>query len=155
MGSKSSRHNSVSNVFLRVNPQKQNQKEQKKDAKRKKKLKISQDKHKKKYKKTKNHGKHSATLKEANKRPINQTEYENSVCLKLREQVENDLSTFVLNQVSLSVQFFSNYERKRTSIYNDNLEKERDLNQHLEEHSIMLQNAVDKSIEERIQFRPK
>lgn len=156
MGAKSVKQERGSNPLTRMMQQQQaNTKgDHKKDKKWKKKLKKTQDKNKKNIRKTRQTN--SATSQDANQRkPINQIEFENTVCLKLRDQIENDLCTFVLNQMTLSVQFSSNYARKRTSIYNDNLEKEQDLNQHLEEHSIMLQNAVDKSIEQRIQFKPK
>lgn len=155
MGAKSSKKDKASNPILRIQEQlTKKENDHKKNKKWKKKLKESQDKNRKKIQKKRQNN--SATSAEANqKRPINQIEFEKTVGLKLRDQIDNDLSTFVLNQISLSVQFFSNYERKRSSIYNDNLEKEQDLDQHLEEHSIMLQNAVDKSIEERIQFKTK
>lgn len=155
MGPKSSKQDKASNPLSRMQQeQTKTDSKHKKNKKWKKKLEESQDKNRRKMKKTRQNNSPSSS-EVIQRKPINYIEFEKTVCLKLSDQIENDLSTFVMNQISLSVQFFRNYERKRTSIYNDNLEKEGHLNQHLEEHSIMLQNAVDKSIEQRIQFKPK
>lgn len=155
MGSKSGKPEKPSNPLSRMQEVLNKAKnEEKNNKKLKKKIQESQDKNRKKIKKKRR--KNSATTQEiGQKKQINQIDFEKAVCLKLRNQIENDLGTFVLNQISLSVQLFDNYELQRTKIYNENLEKEQELNEQLQEHSIMLQNAIDKTINQWIEFKPK
>lgn len=154
MGIRSSKEDRASNPISRLQQQENKMKiNEEKERKLQEKRKKKQKKNKKKFENKKKTSKKSSDSNQ--RKPINQMEYENSVCLKLRDQIDNDLSVFVLNQMVLSVQFFSNYDRIRTNIYNENLELEKTLNENLTDHSIMLQNAVDKSIEQRIQFKHK
>ncbi|XP_036318548.1 uncharacterized protein LOC118733306 [Rhagoletis pomonella] len=85
---------------------------------------------------------------------INKEEFNRQIEQQIQNHLDNDLCTFVLNQVSLTQQFFGNYETELAAISEELLAKENELNQNLEEHSILLSTPLDAAVSKWIQYRP-
>ncbi|KAI8128198.1 MB21D2-like [Lucilia cuprina] len=73
---------------------------------------------------------------------------------KIQKLLNEDLCEFILNQMALSIQFFKNYESELSAIADEKLNKEKQLNQNLEEHSILLTNPLDMAIAKWVKYKP-
>ncbi|XP_053949606.1 uncharacterized protein LOC128857848 [Anastrepha ludens] len=85
---------------------------------------------------------------------INKEEFNRQIEQQIQNHLDSDLCTFVMNQVSLTLQFFGNYEIEMTNISEELLAKENELNQNLEEHSILLSTPLDAAVAKWIQHKP-
>ncbi|XP_067639491.1 LOW QUALITY PROTEIN: uncharacterized protein [Eurosta solidaginis] len=85
---------------------------------------------------------------------INREEFNRQIEQQTQNHSDFDLCTFVMNQVSLAVQFFGNYENELTLISEELLAKENELNQNLEEHSVLISTPLNAAISKWIQFKP-
>ncbi|XP_017493370.1 PREDICTED: uncharacterized protein LOC108381460 [Rhagoletis zephyria] len=85
---------------------------------------------------------------------INKEEFNRQIEQQIQNHLDSDLCAFVMNQVSLTQQFFGNYETELAAISEELLAKENELNQNLEEHSILLSTPLDAAVSKWIQYRP-
>lgn len=82
-------------------------------------------------------------------------EYDEIATKRLRNQLDTDFSAFILNQLILSIQFYGNFEREKSSAIERNLNRETERNRYLEKHSIILPNVMDDMVERRLYFKAK
>ncbi|XP_018792294.1 PREDICTED: uncharacterized protein LOC108970991 [Bactrocera latifrons] len=85
---------------------------------------------------------------------INKEEFNRQIEQQIQNHLDSDLCTFIMNQVSLTLQFFGNYENELANISEELLAKENDLNQNLEEHSILLSTPLDAAVSKWMQYKP-
>ncbi|XP_028895792.2 uncharacterized protein LOC114803949 [Zeugodacus cucurbitae] len=85
---------------------------------------------------------------------INKEEFNRQIEQQIQNHLDSDLCTFVMNQVSLTLQFFGNYENELANISEELLAKENELNQNLEEHSILLSTPLDAAVSKWLQYKP-
>ncbi|XP_073832350.1 uncharacterized protein [Musca autumnalis] len=81
-------------------------------------------------------------------------EFNRQLEAKIQKELNENLCGFILNQCVLTMQFFKNYESELSNITEDLLSKEKELNQNLEEHSILLTNPLDVAVAKWIKHKP-
>ncbi|KAL9886385.1 uncharacterized protein ACN427_012346 [Glossina fuscipes fuscipes] len=97
----------------------------------------------------------SATYKSLNKQNGNIHDINNrQIEIKLQNQLNDDLCTFLLNQIAYTMQFCKNYESEYSAAIDNLRETEKELNKNLLEHSVLLVNPLDTMVAKWINYKP-
>uniref|UniRef100_A0A1A9W333 Mab-21 domain-containing protein n=1 Tax=Glossina brevipalpis TaxID=37001 RepID=A0A1A9W333_9MUSC len=73
---------------------------------------------------------------------------------KLQKQLNDDFCTFLLNQITFTMQFSKNYESEHSAAIDRLRATEKELNKNLLEHSVLLVNPLDSMVEKWIKYKP-
>ncbi|XP_075156938.1 uncharacterized protein LOC142230182 [Haematobia irritans] len=81
-------------------------------------------------------------------------EFNRQLEAKIQKELNENLCEFILNQCVFTMQFFKNCESELSTISDEILANEKELNQNLEEHSIILANPLDVAVAKWINYKP-